>query len=98
MQDVGIVRNIRRREDGGTVVLESGRRLEPDVVLVACGYATALEELIGDLDVLDAGGHPRSVGGTPARPGLYFTGFTNPISGMFRELRLDAEAIARSFG
>jgi putative flavoprotein involved in K+ transport len=32
----------------------------------------------------------------PAAPGLYFTGFTNPISGMFRELRLDARKIARA--
>jgi putative flavoprotein involved in K+ transport len=29
-------------------------------------------------------------------PGLYFTGFTNPISGMFRELALDAEKIAKA--
>jgi putative flavoprotein involved in K+ transport len=29
-------------------------------------------------------------------PGLYFTGFTNPISGMFRELAIDARKIARS--
>jgi hypothetical protein len=36
--------------------------------------------------------------GVPERsiPGLYFTGFTNPISGMFRELRLDARRIARA--
>ena len=29
-------------------------------------------------------------------PGLYFTGFTNPISGMFRELAIDAERIAKA--
>ncbi len=28
-------------------------------------------------------------------PGLYFTGFTNPISGMLREMALDAEKIAK---
>jgi hypothetical protein len=28
-------------------------------------------------------------------PGLYFTGFTNPISGMLRELALDARKIAK---
>jgi putative flavoprotein involved in K+ transport len=34
---------------------------------------------------------------TPKKaPGLYFTGFTNPISGMFRELALDAEKIAKA--
>ncbi|HOT56146.1 MAG TPA: hypothetical protein PL014_03290 [Ornithinibacter sp.] len=30
----------------------------------------------------------------PGAPGLWFTGFTNPISGMLRELRIDAERIA----
>ena len=29
-----------------------------------------------------------------APPGLWFTGYTNPISGMLRELRIDAERIA----
>ncbi len=32
----------------------------------------------------------------PGAPGLYFTGFTNPISGMFREMAIDAGRIARS--
>ena len=30
----------------------------------------------------------------PAAPGLYFIGFTNPISGMFREIAIDARRIA----
>jgi len=36
---------------------------------------------------------PRTPDGAP---GLYFTGFTNPISGMFRELAIDAERVARA--
>jgi putative flavoprotein involved in K+ transport len=47
---------------------------------------------------------PGAVGGAPrrtrpahrARRGLYFTGFTNPISGMFREMAIDAQKIARA--
>jgi putative flavoprotein involved in K+ transport len=36
-------------------------------------------------------------GHTPAQaPGLYFTGFTDPISGMLRELALDATKIAKA--
>lgn len=31
-------------------------------------------------------------------PDLYFTGFTNPISGMLRELSRDAERIAKAVG
>jgi putative flavoprotein involved in K+ transport len=46
--------------------------------------------------VLDERGLPRVHGPhtAPSAPGLYFTGYTNPISGMFRELRIDADRIA----
>jgi putative flavoprotein involved in K+ transport len=30
----------------------------------------------------------------PGAPSLYFTGFTNPISGMFREMAIDAHGSA----
>jgi putative flavoprotein involved in K+ transport len=48
--------------------------------------------------VLDGRGRPVVHGArTPAgAPGLYFTGFTNPISGMFREMAIDARKIARA--
>ena len=61
------------------------------------GHVVCRPEQFGyrtDLGVLDARGVPRVGGGRPALPGLWFTGFTNPISGMFRELRIDAERIA----
>jgi hypothetical protein len=32
----------------------------------------------------------------PEAPDLWFTGYTNPISGMFRELGIDARRIARA--
>ena len=68
----------------------------PDAVIAATGYRRALEPLVGHLDVLDARGRPVTHGArTPKQaPGLYFTGFTNPISGMFREMALDAGKIA----
>lgn len=50
---------------------------------------------MGHLGVLGERGLPTAHGGRPALPGLWFTGFTNPISGMFRDLRLDAVRIAR---
>ncbi|MFB8176154.1 flavin-containing monooxygenase [Streptomyces sp. NPDC055966] len=82
----------------GKVVLADGSRVETDAVIAATGYARALEELVGHLDVLDGRGMPVVRGGrTPAQaPGLYFTGFTNPISGMLRELALDAGKIAKA--
>ena len=83
--------------DEDTVVLADGTRITPDAVIAATGYRRALEPLVGHLDVLDARGRPVVHGGrTPKHaPGLYFTGFTNPISGMFREMALDARKIAR---
>lgn len=106
IQDVGIIRDIRRGAvvpvpaiasfEGADVVLVDGRRLQPDVVLLATGYRQGLEPLVGHLGVLGADGRPVVHGAVnPAgAAGLWFTGFTNPISGMFRELAIDARRIA----
>ena len=106
VQDVGIVDAIRTRRvepvaaveafDGDEVVLTNGTRLRPDAVLVAAGYRAGLEPLVGDLGVLDGRGLPVVHGAhePPGAAGLWFTGFTNPISGMLRELRNDAKRIA----
>ncbi|MGB9378053.1 MAG: NAD(P)/FAD-dependent oxidoreductase [Mycobacteriales bacterium] len=83
--------------DGPDVVLADGSRIRPDAVIAATGYDRGLAPLVGHLGVLDPAGRPTVHGGRshPSAPGLYFTGYTNPISGMFRELRLDARRIAR---
>jgi putative flavoprotein involved in K+ transport len=106
VQDVGIVDAIRTRRvepvaavesfDGAEVVLSNGSRLRPDAVLVAAGYRAGLEPLVGDLGVLDGRGLPVVHGAhePPGAVGLWFTGFTNPISGMLRELRIDGERIS----
>jgi putative flavoprotein involved in K+ transport len=108
VQDVGLIDAVRKGKveivaavesfEDGKVVLADGSRIDPDVVIAATGYSRALEGIVGHLDVLDGRGRPVVHGGrTPKNaPGLYFTGFTNPISGMFRELALDAEKIAKS--
>ncbi|MFJ8016573.1 flavin-containing monooxygenase [Streptomyces sp. NPDC096339] len=108
VQDVGLIDAVRggRVEpvaavdsfDGDGVVLADGTRIGPDAVIAATGYRRALEGLVGHLDVLDERGRPLAHGArTPAQvPGLYFTGFSNPISGMFREMALDAERIAKA--
>lgn len=82
----------------GKVALADGTHITPDTVIAATGYDRALEPLVGHLGVLDARGRPTVHGArTPAAaPGLFFTGFTNPISGMLREIRIDAERIART--
>lgn len=108
VQDVGLIDAVRSGTvepvaalesfDDGKAVLADGTRISPDTVIAATGYHRALEGLVGHLDVLDERGRPRTHGGrTPAQaPGLYFTGFTNPISGMFRELGIDARKIAKA--
>lgn len=105
VQDIGLVAAVQAgtvrvvraidRFDGGEVVLADGARLAPDVVLAATGYRRALEPLVGHLGVLGERGKPMATNGPPAARGLYFTGFTNPISGMFREMAADAHRIAR---
>ncbi len=84
--------------DGPEVILADHGRIRPDAVIVATGYRRALEPLVGSLGVLGARGKPTVNGDRthPDAPGLYFTGFTNPISGMFRELKIDARRIARA--
>ncbi|GHG68584.1 hypothetical protein GCM10018980_62180 [Streptomyces capoamus] len=108
VQDVGLIDAVRRGKveivaavegfEDGKAVLADGSRIAPDAVIAATGYARALEGLVGHLGVLDERGRPVVHGGrTPAQaPGLYFTGFTNPISGMLRELAIDAGKIARA--
>ncbi|MEU9666391.1 NAD(P)/FAD-dependent oxidoreductase [Streptomyces bobili] len=108
VQDVGLIDAVRKGKvevvaavDGfedGKVVLADGTRVQPDAVIAATGYLRALEDLVGHLDVLDPRGRPTAHGPrTPATaPGLYFTGFTTPISGTLRELSLDADRIAKA--
>ncbi|MFG2293943.1 flavin-containing monooxygenase [Streptomyces sp. NPDC048603] len=108
VQDVGLIAAVRARKvvpvaaveafDGDGVVLADGSRITPDAVIAATGYRRGLEGLVGHLDVLDGRGRPVVHGSrtSPNAPRLYFTGFTNPISGMFREMALDAERIAKS--
>ncbi|MEI7030587.1 NAD(P)/FAD-dependent oxidoreductase [Streptomyces pratensis] len=107
VQDVGLIDAVRAGTvtpvaavssfDGDAVVLADGSRITPDAVIAATGYDRALEPLLGHLDVLDARGRPLTHAGRPPKhaPGLYFTGFTNPISGMLREMARDAEKIAK---
>jgi cation diffusion facilitator CzcD-associated flavoprotein CzcO len=108
VQDVGLIDAVRGGKveivaavdsfEDGKVVLADGSRIEPDAVIAATGYTRALEGLVGHLGVLDERGKPAAHGGrTPAgAPGLYFTGYTNPISGMLRELARDAGKIAKA--
>jgi putative flavoprotein involved in K+ transport len=94
---VGIVAAVRGF-DGRDVILEDGSRIQPDAVIAATGFARALESLVGHLGILDGRGVPLVHGPTtdPRAPGLYFIGFSNPISGNLREIGIDARKIAKA--
>ncbi|MFJ6086326.1 flavin-containing monooxygenase [Streptomyces sp. NPDC092369] len=106
--DVGLINAVRKGQvevvaavagfEDGKVALADGSLISPDAIVAATGYARGLEDLVGHLDVLDERGKPVVHGSrTPDQaPGLYFTGFTNPISGMLREMAIDAEKIAKA--
>ncbi|MEU5766786.1 NAD(P)/FAD-dependent oxidoreductase [Streptomyces asoensis] len=109
VQDVGLIDAVRKGrveivaavegfEDDGKVVLADGSRIAPDAVVAATGYVRALEGMVGHLGVLDDRGAPVAHGARAPKdaPGLYFTGFTTPISGTLRELAIDAEKIAKA--
>ncbi|WP_432192969.1 flavin-containing monooxygenase [Streptomyces sp. bgisy027] len=106
--DVGLIDAVRKGRveivaaldgfEGEKVVLADGTRISPDVVVAATGYVRALEDLVGHLGVLDERGRPVVRGAvTPEHAqGLYFQGFTNPISGNLREMAIDAQKIAKA--
>jgi putative flavoprotein involved in K+ transport len=84
--------------DGADVLLADGSRIQPDAVIACAGYARGLEPLVGHLGLLGHKGRPTVHGGRthPNAPRLYFIGYTNPISGMFREFGIVARRIARA--
>ncbi|GHH68915.1 monooxygenase [Streptomyces sulfonofaciens] len=108
VQDTGLIDAVRKglvepvaaveSFEDHKVVLADGTLVAPDAVIAATGYRRALEDLVGHLGVLDERGLPRVHGPRSARhaPGLYFTGFTTPLSGSLRELARDARRIGRT--
>jgi len=98
--DVAFVRELKRGTltavpaveafDGPRVLLTGGLQLTPDVVVAATGYRRALGPLVGELGVLDEREKPTA----RKLPGLFFAGYTNPLSGNLRELGIAAREIA----
>ncbi|KOG37166.1 flavin-containing monooxygenase [Streptomyces resistomycificus] len=85
--------------DGPDVLLADGTRLRPDTVIAATGYQPNLHGLVGSLGVLDEAGLPLAVGArtNPEAVGLYFAGYTNPLTGVLRQAGIEARAIAQAF-
>lgn len=106
--DVGMLRELRRGRitavpavagfEGDAVLLADGSRVTPDAVVVATGFARGLEPLVGHLDVLQPSGRPavNAAAQLPGHPGLFFLGYSNPLTGNLRQLGIDARRIARA--
>ena len=79
----------------GSEVVCGARRLKADAVIAATGYSPGLEPMVGHLGVLDASGRPsfHAPQSSPQAPGLFFIGYSNPISGNLREIAHDARAL-----
>lgn len=92
---VTVVSAVERFTDDG-VVLADGTELHPDAVVAATGYRRGLDGLVGDLGVIGPKGRPLVNGDAQlaAHPGLFFLGYSNPLTGNLRQLGIDARKIA----
>jgi putative flavoprotein involved in K+ transport len=79
------------------VTLADGATVTADVVLVATGFQRGLEPLVGDLGVVAPGGRPliNADEQLPGLEGLFFLGYSNPITGNIRQVGIDAKKIAK---
>ena len=84
--------------DGGAVHLHGGTIVRPDAIVSATGYRPDLESLVGHLGVLDDHGRPRARGAQTVRhaPGLHFVGFDPTLSGLLRDIGMEARAVGRA--
>lgn len=106
--DTGIVKMLRAGRievaravqsfDSLHVNLADGSTVTPDVVIAATGYRQGLEPLVGHLGVLADDGRPKVIGPAdlPDARGLFFIGYSHPLSGNIRDMALDARQIART--
>jgi len=82
------------------VLLADGSRVQADAVIAGTGFTRGLEPLVGHLGLIAEGpqGRPNVHGPVthPDAPGIHFIGYTNPVSGMFREIAIDARRLAKA--
>jgi cation diffusion facilitator CzcD-associated flavoprotein CzcO len=105
--DVGLLKALKsggvrvvapvERFTADAVVLADGTTLQPDAVVLATGFQRGLDGLVGDLGVLAGSGRPtvNADQQLAAHPGLFFLGYSNPLTGNLRQLGIDATKIAR---
>jgi cation diffusion facilitator CzcD-associated flavoprotein CzcO len=90
--DIAVKPAVARFAETGAVFAD-GSADEFDAAVLATGYRPALEEIVAVPGVLDHRGCPRDWKGG-AHPGLFFVGYTQPSTGLLREIAIEAEAVA----
>ncbi|GAB2541136.1 flavin-containing monooxygenase [Spirosoma aerophilum] len=86
------------RINAKTVTFTDGRELPFEAIILATGYRPGLSAVIGErlsAKVLNERGYPKRLWfDEPDVQGLYFLGFTIPITGVLYHLNLDSEKVA----
>jgi putative flavoprotein involved in K+ transport len=77
------------------VILADATAVAPEVIIAATGFSTALDGLVGHLDVLDPDGNPRGGFASHLGDGMFAIGYGIPPSGPLRAIRLAATPLAR---
>lgn len=80
---------------GRDVVFTDGTRRRFDAVLLATGYRTEVAFLEQEYQPTEEHGKPRGVQSEGRVPGLHFSGFYIPATGMLRELGIQGRQIAQ---
>jgi cation diffusion facilitator CzcD-associated flavoprotein CzcO len=104
--DIGTIDRIRAGKIGilpdvshfnrDSVTFSDGRTESFDAVIACTGYVARTEDFVENgADLLNERGYPRSLWFDDASlEGLYFCGFSAPLSGILRNIKIDSEKIA----
>ncbi|QJW90468.1 NAD(P)/FAD-dependent oxidoreductase [Spirosoma taeanense] len=87
------------RVNARTVTFTDGRELPFDAIILATGYRPGLSSMLGEElsgRVLNERGYPKQLCFPEADlAGLYFLGYTTPLTGIIYNLNIDSERIAQ---
>jgi putative flavoprotein involved in K+ transport len=86
---------VARLKESGAVYTDGVE--EPfDAIIAATGFTPGLRDLLDVDGVLTKSGEPIGASGTPARPGLYFIGFTHSLRGHLFEANRASHRLAKN--
>lgn len=93
---IKVVPGIKRFTKTGCEFVD-GTDLELDVVVLATGYSSGVESFFPSAGpYLSDKGYPKSHATDKDHPGLFFIGYSNPPTGLLRDINHQAQAIAET--